>query len=1258
QIRIAALNAASQTADEHEDHFRSTKPSQTKEAQEAQAFALYHRALDLQKHDKFEESAKAYHELLKTPLLKEAVASEDEKVGLKHPGLMLKYSTYKNLASLAVLRDDLDTAMDFYVEAVMLDSTDVNMWYKLGQVALRRVSIPLARHAFEVGLRCNPDHWPCLDSLITVLYTLSDYSCLYYICKALEKDIGYTKGRVLKEKIFEEQPCLRRDSMKMFSKVYVPCVISVHVYLSTCEAHSIVEEALELRRQRQAKLTRHPRPDLQLVEPIKRFTWKSVGESFLAMYKHQNECLVPRPDFGRRIDLSMYKDPDCLLQTPPTTISSAASIALAPPPPQAMLDSALNDKAKKAPKRKRVMEDCAETAKRRSARVQHEEVHSFLLANMQNGGILELLLRYLKVMGQKFPEEWPPGLGGVVLDIYNCWRKHSAGLPNPLLRDSNNRHIKEMMMMSLACMELQLEQWSLSKGKNSEFLRTCILMNWLVGGVEVGWVLVMGWLVDLFMITMASSQRDVFERDWLCFAVRVHWLKARHLAFQGDMDEAVEGYDLCVGLLKSQPQSSEGEKLTFYLPNLCVDSAISVEEIEKKLKSLERCQSLEEIQRLFESGDYTSVYRLLQPTLSCGPSSARPKPLEYISSAPERPAQLLLLQSSLLRMKDFAQCLESSEVALNEALQHLNAALPSSPSAKEEWVATVTAMLRGIEQCITEQPQLLASTPQTTNLARLANNLIQLIDCSMVLPDDPKEPHFSSMLPWMLLYHLLKQEEAEFDCMLRQHTADEDDDDDDTPLLPSSLMLLNTAHEYLGRRSWCCNSDGALLKFFVQVLKQKLAKGEALPYKEELETALEQCFYCLYSYPSKKSKPRYLEEHSAPQVELQWSDALFMFEYFKPKTLPEFDSYKTSTVSADLANLLKRLSGIIPRSDEPTLSFDDVSAYVEGGAIKVPGLPEGSPPAPPLVNELFYLLADYHFKNKEQSKAIKFYMHDICVCPNRFDSWAGMALARASRIQDKLNSNELKSDGPIWKHSLAVLTCFKRALEIDSSNLCLWIEYGTMSYALHSFASRQLKQWKNELPMEERRDSMLETAYQCFQSASACGGDCNEEEWLIHYMLGKIAEKRKLPPKDYLQLYKQSAHYLHEEAARYPRKIHYHNPPDLAMEALELFFRLTATILKLLEEERDSEQSELQKNVLDYELFFNMLAESAVGPFARGEEKNMPKTSDKYANISTVFELYAWGRQSGTCSSTSLDFLESASTIDSSTPLNQINQWP
>lgn len=64
-------------------------------------------------------------------------------------------------------------------------------------------------------------------------------------------------------------------------------------------------------------------------------------------------------------------------------------------------------------------------------------------------------------------------------------------------------------------------------------------------------------------------------------------------------------------------------------------------QIEKRLKSLERCQSLEEIQRLFESAEFDSVVRLLQPTLNY---VSRSKTLEFVSSAPERPAQLILLQ--------------------------------------------------------------------------------------------------------------------------------------------------------------------------------------------------------------------------------------------------------------------------------------------------------------------------------------------------------------------------------------------------------------------------------------------------------------------------------------------------------------------------------------------------------------------------------------------------------------------------------------
>uniref|UniRef100_A0A2K6LM61 Calcineurin-binding protein cabin-1 n=1 Tax=Rhinopithecus bieti TaxID=61621 RepID=A0A2K6LM61_RHIBE len=1312
-IRIAALNASSTIEDDHEGSFKSHK-TQTKEAQEAEAFALYHKALDLQKHDRFEESAKAYHELLEARLLREAVSSGDEKEGLKHPGLILKYSTYKNLAQLAAQREDLETAMEFYLEAVMLDSTDVNLWYKIGHVALRLIRIPLARHAFEEGLRCNPDHWPCLDNLITVLYTLSDYTtCLYFICKALEKDCRYSKGLVLKEKIFEEQPCLRKDSLRMFLK----CDMSIHdVSVSAAETKAIVDEALGLRKKRQALIVREKEPDLKLVQPIPFLTWKCLGESLLAMYNHLTTCEPPRPSLGKRIDLSDYQDPSqplasSVVVTPvnviqPSAVSTSPTVAVAEPVVSytsvattsfplhspglletgaPMGDISGGDKSKKGVKRKKISEESGETAKRRSARVRNtkckkeekvdfqellmkflpsrlrkldpeeeddsfnnyevqseaklesfpsigphrlsfdsatfmesekQDVHEFLLENLTNGGILELMMRYLKGMGHKFLLRWPPGLAEVVLSVYHSWRRHSTSLPNPLLRDCSNKHIKDMMLMSLSCMELQLDQWLLTKGRSSAVSPRNSPAGMVNGrfGPDFPGTHCLG---DLLQLSFASSQRDLFEDGWLEFVVRVYWLKARFLALQGDMEQALENYDICTEMLQSstaiQVEAGAGRRdVVIRLPNLHNDSVVSLEEIDKNLKSLERCQSLEEIQRLYEAGDYKAVVHLLRPTL-CTSGFDRTKHLEFMTSIPERPAQLLLLQDSLLRLKDYRQCFECSDVALNEAVQQM--VNSSEAAAKEEWVATVTQLLMGIEQALSADSSgsIMKESSSTTGLVRLTNNLIQVIDCSMAVQEEAKEPHVSSVLPWIILHRIIWQEEDTFHSLCHQQQLQNPAEEgmSETPMLPSSLMLLNTAHEYLGRRSWCCNSDGALLRFYVRVLQKELAAStseDTHPYKEELETALEQCFYCLYSFPSKKSKARYLEEHSVQQVDLIWEDALFMFEYFKPKTLPEFDSYKTSTVSADLANLLKRIATIVPRTERPALSLDKVSAYIEGTSTEVPCLPEGADPSPPVVNELYYLLADYHFKNKEQSKAIKFYMHDICICPNRFDSWAGMALARASRIQDKLNSNELKSDGPIWKHATPVLNCFRRALEIDSSNLSLWIEYGTMSYALHSFASRQLKQWRGELPpelvqqMEGRRDSMLETAKHCFTSAASCEGDGDEEEWLIHYMLGKVAEKQQQPPTVYLLHYRQAGHYLHEEAARYPKKIHYHNPPELAMEALEVYFRLHASILKLLGKPDSG---------VGAEVLVNFMKEAAEGPFARGEEKNTPKASEK-----------------------------------------------
>lgn len=55
--------------------------------------------------------------------------------------------------------------------------------------------------------------------------------------------------------------------------------------------------------------------------------------------------------------------------------------------------------------------------------------------------------------------------------------------------------------------------------------------------------------------------------------------------------------------------------------------------------------------------------------------------------------------------------------------------------------------------------------------------------------------------------------------------------------------------------------------------------------------------------------------------------------------------------------------------------------------------------------------------------------------------------------------------------------------------------------------------------------------------------------------------------------------------------------PCVSVSHFQLHFRLSATILKLLEADEPD---------LEHEVFFNLLVEAATGPFARGEEKSMP----------------------------------------------------
>lgn len=78
-----------------------------------------------------------------------------------------------------------------------------------------------------------------------------------------------------------------------------------------------------------------------------------------------------------------------------------------------------------------------------------------------------------------------------------------------------------------------------------------------------------------------------------------------------------------------------------------------------------------------------------------------------------------------------------------------------------------------------------------------------------------------------------------------------------------------------------------------------------------------------------------MTDHGSPTIAISWSSARQLFNHYKPTSVPEFDSYKSSTISAELETLLKRLTLIVPAAAQPdphTVSVID--SYLNKGATK------------------------------------------------------------------------------------------------------------------------------------------------------------------------------------------------------------------------------------------------------------------------------------------------------------------------------------
>lgn len=515
--------------------------------------------------------------------------------------------------------------------------------------------------------------------------------------------------------------------------------------------------------------------------------------------------------------------------------------------------------------------------------------------------------------------------------------------------------------------------------------------------------------------------------------------------------------------------------------------------------------------------------------------------------------------------------------------------------------------------------------------ARLIQSIVRIISHQLETEDKNNNQIHPVNLktPWIILHHILQREEdmklntkrkLSRDSSISNENGEEDEEgeviDYEEDLIPKSISIFFTAHQYLGNRTWCTKDSGQLLLYIMDTVTPRLRTPCLERCRNEVIEYLEQVTYCLYRYPGKKARLKHLEKHESQHIELDWSHAIQLYDIYRPEKLPEFDSFKRESITSEMEQLLQRIISIIPTDIDPSTRSEPMEKFIAGD---VNELPKPLDILPYHINSIFYLLADYYFKNEEFAKAMKFYISDLSNFPTRFDAWAGLSLSKADVIGNQLNSCTTISAQEWIQQSEEVLRCFEQCLKINEQQHMLWIEYGNFAYVLHSYCSRCLKQTPENVStdnpdhLKEKKENCLKITQNCFNTIDnmqpiPTEDDCDgtdDEKWLYHYMLGKVAEKRKEAPNLIIEHYLKSAQYLYDNNATYPFKISSVKPQKLALEALEIFYRITATIIKYLER-----HSVVTRAVGKF--FIKILKEQAKSPFALSQAKINGKMDFSY----------------------------------------------
>ncbi|KAL6431043.1 hypothetical protein ACFW04_007057 [Cataglyphis niger] len=835
------------------------------------------------------------------------------------------------------------------------------------------------------------------------------------------------------------------------------------------------------------------------------------------------------------------------------------------------------------------------------------DVDAFINQHSSKSNLMIIIAKFTEFLCTKWNQMWPKGMSDVYLQAYVFMRQHIPHL-SPFDEDVNDKILKLDTEMTLLFGELHTDRWLDNKPDT--------LPNPTLDKLGTGMP-----AEELGHIIFTSVRQDLLNDENLYILLRILWLKASIFLCQGDIDIVIETLELLLNRLQEMENKSPSPCIR--LLNCKNNSQISAKLVKRKLTSIQRGQKLGEIQHLYDEKKYAELSYILQDTFKF--AKQRHKLLITNENIVDRVRQLTMLLDSLWQLQQYEECYVWAEACLNESWQNY---LTSSDEAEQKkWTSSIVMALEKLEACTIEVSVFIVKYLPESRLSRLVQNLVHIVCHQLDVPENAVEMPLETVLPWILLHYILQYEEdkerakVESPYKNKLHSSHHSESDDEDDGIPPSIMILFTAHEFIGRHSWCCFNEAKLLFFIMNLIIPQLETPLYASIKNRLTKYLEQIFFCLYGHPNRvnKIRPKNLQDHMVPQMELTWEGAQLLFDFYKPKQFPSFQCPRPSSISMDTEILFKRIIRLVPRESDPNQIVDEMTTYIIGARDKMPSVMK---PLPHAISTIYYLLGDFYFKNNKWEHACRYYLLDLCLCPRGLNSWAGLAMATGSIIENWLNNYRPIGKDKFLNKAKMAQSSYQHAIELAPGHSVIWTEYGNFVYIVHSFCSRLLKQETDTLSMERfeiletRKEEMLEIADQCFESANRICQTIEEptiqhdERWLYQYMLGKVAEKKNQDPPIFLEHYAKASELLYENNAQYPRRISHKSPQNLSIEALEVHYRIHASILKYLEQH---EGKPLKKSL--GQLFKWHLKNCSEGPFMKYQSKLNEKKREENVDI-------------------------------------------